>query len=263
VSWLARSILVLLTSVSSGASASELMDDTNRAWQLWGQQHHQEAIALLQQVIARDKTFYRAYTLVADIFADQGRLKEEELYFRSLILPGKKNPLAFYGLAKIFLAKNDPERAASLYADCIRSSSRELVCYEEISIALRACRRLSRDELVKLIQFDTTNPYVYLPLSSVYGAQTKPMQEQAALRKGLALAGTDYPELRARLEYVLGGSYQATHQDFNEGLAHREASLRFYESINDWPNKTEEASEIADYWVLRDPGRHLRNIFQF
>ena len=128
MTWLACCVLILLTIVSRCFAASGLMDDTNRAWQLWGEQHHHEAIAVLQQVIERDKTFQPAYTLLADIFQKQGRLQEGEQYFRSLVRPGEKNALAFYGLARIFSARNDTERAAALYADCIRSSPRELVC---------------------------------------------------------------------------------------------------------------------------------------
>jgi CHAT domain-containing protein/tetratricopeptide (TPR) repeat protein len=265
VSWLARSILVLLPTISNGFSAVESMDATNRAWQLWGQERQEQAIALLQQVIDRDKTVVQAYTLLAEIFVEQGKFKQGEQYFRSLIQPDGNSALPFYGLAKV-LTNSDPPRALISYANCIRSNSRELVCYEEIANALRSSGRLTPDEFHKLIRFDATNPRDYLAISQIYAMQSEQVKTQDAARRGLTLTASGDAELRIKLGFTLASSYSATHQNFDEGLGYLEAAARFYDALNDWPKKTQLAINIANFWLLRDPKRALalhRSILSF
>src|SRR3954447_8665033 len=62
--WSVKRVVLLAWAVNGmalhGAQPHPLMDDYNRAWQLAGQARPYEAIPLLKQIIAKDRTFQLA-----------------------------------------------------------------------------------------------------------------------------------------------------------------------------------------------------------
>src|SRR5712671_6049467 len=96
-----------------------LMREYNHAWQLSGQLRSDEAIPLLKQIIAKDKTFYRAYNTLAEAYRQKQELDKAEQYFRSLLAQDPKNGQAYYGLGRIYEWKAQWGPAAGHYIDCI------------------------------------------------------------------------------------------------------------------------------------------------
>src|SRR6266478_6022744 len=84
------------------AQPHPLMREYNHAWQLSGQLHADEAIPLLKQIIAKDKTFYRAYYTLAEAYRQKQQLDKAEQYFRSLLERDPENGTAHYGLGEVY-----------------------------------------------------------------------------------------------------------------------------------------------------------------
>src|SRR5258707_6304282 len=83
------------------AQPHPLMREYNHAWQLSGQLRADEAIPLLKQIIAKDKTFYRAYGTLVEAYRQKQELEKAEEYFRSLLTQDPKNGQAHYGLCQV------------------------------------------------------------------------------------------------------------------------------------------------------------------
>jgi len=61
------------------------MTDYTVAWQLEGERRPDEAIPLLKAIIAKDKTFWRAYKTLFEAYLQKKELDKAEEYFRSLL----------------------------------------------------------------------------------------------------------------------------------------------------------------------------------
>ena len=79
-------MLVLPLLALALAGPHPLMQEYNRAWQLFWQRRAGEAIPLLKAIIAKDKTFYRAYEYLARAYSQQKQPEVGERYFRSLVI---------------------------------------------------------------------------------------------------------------------------------------------------------------------------------
>src|SRR6266853_2116810 len=97
------------------AQPHPLMRDYHHAWQLSGQLRADEAIPLLKQIIAKDKTFYRAYYTLAETYRQKQELNKAEQYFRSLLARDPENGQAHYGLGQVYEWKQQLGLAAGHY----------------------------------------------------------------------------------------------------------------------------------------------------
>src|SRR5438067_12391169 len=99
-------VFVVAVAVSSAALQAAqphpLMREYNHAWQLSGQLRADEAIPLLKKIIAKDKTFYRAYNALAEAYRQKQDLDHAEQYFRSLLARDPENGPAHYGLGEVY-----------------------------------------------------------------------------------------------------------------------------------------------------------------
>jgi hypothetical protein len=129
-----RSLTVFFLAPAFGLCAAgphPLRAEFNRAWQLAGEARPDEAIPLLKQIIAKDKTFIDAYTTLVEAYRQKKELGEGEKYFRSL-LGTAGNGLAFYGLARVSHLRGQHEAAVEYYTTCIRHSPDACLCHEKL-----------------------------------------------------------------------------------------------------------------------------------
>ena len=105
------------------------MREYNHAWQLSEQLRADEAIPLLKQIIAKDKTFYRAYNTLAEAYRQKQELGKAEQYFRSLLMQDPQNEQAHYGFGEVYEWKEQWGLAAGHYSDCIQKSPQTYGCY--------------------------------------------------------------------------------------------------------------------------------------
>src|SRR5436305_13230169 len=116
-------VAVAVSSMPPGvAQPRPLMREYNRAWQLSGQLRADEAIPLLKQIIAKDKTFYRAYGTLVEAYRQKQELDKAEEYFRSLLTHDPENGQAHYGLGNVYEWKQQWGPVAGHYTDRIQKS---------------------------------------------------------------------------------------------------------------------------------------------
>src|SRR5438477_12046394 len=137
-------VFVVAVAVSSAALQAAqphpLMREYNHAWQLSGQLRADEAIPLLKQIIAKDKTFYRAYGTLAEAYRQKQELDTAEQYFRSLLAQDPKNGQAHYALGEVYQRKEQWGLAAGHYTECIQKAPQTYPCYLQIVDALKIHR---------------------------------------------------------------------------------------------------------------------------
>src|SRR5260221_9913372 len=116
-----RRVAVFLVAVAVSSLALQaaqphpLMREYNHAWQLSGQLRADEAIPLLKQIIAKDKTFYRAYGTLVEAYRQKQEPDKAEQYFRSLLAQDPENGQAHYGLGEVYYLKGQWSLAAGHY----------------------------------------------------------------------------------------------------------------------------------------------------
>ena len=144
-----------------GAQPHPLMGDYNRAWQLAGQARPHEAISLLKQIIAKDRTFSLAYETLIFAYQQTKEFDRAEEYFRSLVAQSPRNGFAYYGLGGIYRLKNQHEAAAGFFANCIRQSPEAHDCYNWLVNEWAAAHgnTMSYEDLKRLIPLDSASPY--------------------------------------------------------------------------------------------------------
>jgi tetratricopeptide (TPR) repeat protein len=201
-------VLAVLGLPLPAAQPHPLMSEYNHAWQLSGQLRLGEAIPLLKQVIAKDKTFYRAYNALAEAYHRNEELEKAERYFRSLLAQDPQNGQAHYALGEIYEWKERWDLAAEHYTDCIQKSPRTFPCYSRMVGALSVHRKHTitvQDPLPRPLH-NLKSPFRQLLLAAMYSRASAAVaitEAQAAL--GLALSRND-SELVAQLELLLAQS---------------------------------------------------------
>src|SRR5438045_273439 len=103
--------LLILPAIVAG-QPSPLMTEYNRAFRLLSQWKPDDAIPILDAIVAKDGSFYRAYDGLLEAYRQKKDLPAAEQYFKSLeqraiTLP----PFYLLGQAKILLAQNRESEA--------------------------------------------------------------------------------------------------------------------------------------------------------
>ncbi|MBI1788068.1 MAG: tetratricopeptide repeat protein, partial [Acidobacteria bacterium] len=120
--------LVLFVALVLPASAS-LMDEHNRAWVLVGQRKVDEAIPLLESIIEKDPTFWRAYRTLAAAYRRKKALDAAQNYFQRLLA---QTPYAHYGLGWVYDLKDELARGHEEYTACARAGLPVPECYSRL-----------------------------------------------------------------------------------------------------------------------------------
>jgi CHAT domain-containing protein/uncharacterized protein HemY len=214
----------------------ELMAEYNRAWRLSGQFRKQEAAALLQQIIAKDNTFHRAYWLIAESDFSPLQPDEAESYFQELLKQDSRNALAHYGLARVAQLRGLSSRADQHYLDC----APYWPCYVEIG-------RLKREAYLRQrIAEEPLNIAAHLGLGVYLNTRTRPSEARQALATALRLARANSdPDLEADVLDALAQTYAATLGDHDDALSYAREALAAYERLQDEPRIVQALYLIA------------------
>ncbi len=215
------------------AQPHPLMAEYDRAWQLTGQLRAGEAIPLLKAIIAKDRTFYRAYEVLAEAYWVEKQPEEAESFLRSLAADDPRNPFAYYGLGQLRDLGAVPGAAAEFYKRCIHTDPLAYVCY----------RRLIEEsktpvDAVAMIPMNAeANPYALLAMAELRHFQRKLFESNQVAEKGLEAARkSDSLDLLFLFEDLLGANYQFLGK-FPEGIQHCTEALRLSRMLGDRKNE--------------------------
>jgi len=236
--------LLLLATAMAAAQPSPLMQEYNRAWQLTGQLKPDEAIPILKGIIAKDKTFYRAYHGLVEAYAQKKELGQAREYFHSLITEDPNNALAYYGLAELEGAAQDYPEEVRNYRECLKRGLHLPVCYSISSLPfpLSAGSAALANEFQKLLPAVPGDPFLYLGLSEVLWSRGKRQEACSAGEEGLTkLNGTKQPEVRAAfLEMRLGCPDQSEAK-----LIHAKEAYEIKKGLGDWESEMHATNTLA------------------
>jgi CHAT domain-containing protein/tetratricopeptide (TPR) repeat protein len=251
-------LLILGTGGRAGNAAQSdlLMRDYNLAWQLNGQLREIEAIPLLKQIIAKDKTFHRAYRGLVEAYRQKRELDQAEEYFRSLVAQDPKNGLAHYGLGDVYIWKQQWGLAADNYIQCIHKSPDAHVCPFEMAFALVMHRKhkITTGDLETGLLDTLKSPLRELTLANVY-AMARESRTVTEAQVGLGIAQSQgNAELVARFHSLIGEAYTWVN-DFAKSTMQFEESLRIYQERNDLEMQLQIMTQLGDYAQRTDPRR--------
>ena len=206
-----------------------LMPEYNRAWVLEGQSRPDEAIALLERIISRDKTFYRAYKCLADAYGQKHDLDGAERYFRRLLADDPRNGLAHYGLALVSERREQTAAASAHFAACVKETPQNHACYRGMGYYFDK-QQLDMAGADARIASDSRSPYAYLGLAGALEERRQNAEAVKVLRRGLEAARAfGDPEWIAAFEFRLA----ARAADGVRSSAAEEA-YRLYVALGDW-----------------------------
>lgn len=186
----ALTVYLILGGVGARAQVHPLMQEYNQAWLLTGQGKPDEAITLLKEMIARDKTFYRAYHGLAAAYGQKNEWEKAEAYFRELIDRDPANSGAFYGLSEFYEWKAQFGQRANSSLECIRRDAHAAPCYEGVAYSSKYLDLGASfwEEFERAIPADSGDPCYYMCRSLVLRQLGKDREAMEALARGQASA---------------------------------------------------------------------------
>jgi tetratricopeptide (TPR) repeat protein len=101
-----------------------------RAWRLAGQGKTGEAVRLLHERIERGSAQARDVALLAQVYAEYGRLDEGNQYFRGAVLKAPGSAVAHYGLALVLMQVRRSNEGLAEAVHCVRLDPSIVGCYE-------------------------------------------------------------------------------------------------------------------------------------
>ncbi|MBI1747114.1 MAG: tetratricopeptide repeat protein [Acidobacteria bacterium] len=224
--------------------SNPLMKEYNQAWRLTGQQKYDDALVVLKEIIAKDKTFYRAYAGVAEAYNGKKDLAEAERYFHLLLEQDGQNGLCFYGLGKAYDARKDYHPAREQYKKCIELAPDWYGCYwAMVQSFLDEHNRGGVVNWVEAVDYfkkrggeHPDNPALYLALGMSYQTQGHLLEALRVYEIGLEKATKNQDvELQYRLVWGLGWTNQG--HDNTKSLERFEQALRLVEAMGDEAEK--------------------------
>src|SRR5207244_2858808 len=140
------------------------------------------AIPRLKAVIAKDKTFWRAYRTLAESYAQKQQYNRADEYFRTLLAEDPQNGLAYYGLGETSAKKKEWRAAVGHFQVCNGLDPKTHIC------AMRAFETAWSANLPATIPWDPDNLYLYPAKVARLGSQLDYASQREVARRGLEMA---------------------------------------------------------------------------
>src|SRR5262245_37739811 len=124
----AVALLTALVLFSSMARAQEWPEDHVlrmrylRLLKLMGAGEYERAFSESQKLIDEAPQFGRAYDKLVETARAIHRLEQAKTYIERLLTSSPPNPMAYYGLALVYLGRNEPAAAAASVRHCLEAA---------------------------------------------------------------------------------------------------------------------------------------------
>ena len=243
-------------------AAPSVMDEYNHAWQLVGQRKSDEAIPLLESIIEKDPSFYRAYKSVVDAYRQKKGLDQAERYFRGLAMRNPRNAYAHYGLAIIHGERFRLGPQVEEYSKCVTIAPQAVVCYVPLVNSLR--QRFKEFPTLKHLRSRTTfgpeHPYACIAFAELYFRRREITMALKTAKSCLVKAmDRDDLELLVAAHRALGDAYEGA-SDFDNELVHTQEELKLMERLDDWEGQLLAMSKVASAWASKGDTRQQLEI---
>jgi CHAT domain-containing protein/Tfp pilus assembly protein PilF len=129
-------IIILLLGVLSAQTDDNPIREYSGAWILVGQGRADDAIPLLEALIAKAPNFWRAYKCLVDAYRLKNDVQGAEQYFQKLLAGDPANGIAHYGLGLVSRTRREWGRAVEHYTACAKAQAPVTECYQGLAEAL-------------------------------------------------------------------------------------------------------------------------------
>jgi CHAT domain-containing protein/Tfp pilus assembly protein PilF len=182
-------ILILTAGTAFAFERPPLMEEYDRAWIAIGRQCYDDSVVgALRGIIAQDKSFYRAYSALAQVYSKRHESEAGEHFFRELARNDPGNPLAHYGLGEILRRREDLAGAVREYFQCAQQDSRVLACQDAVlDYAFKAQPnpvKARTEYFRRLFSADPANPVLHFETATAISSEQR-WTEAISLLKGV------------------------------------------------------------------------------
>jgi len=232
-------LLIFVAAASSAGDGPSLMEEYNRAWIATGQlRYGDDVVATLKDIVARDRTFYRAYRTLASVYVKRREVAVGERYFQELAGQDPSNELAHYGLGELLrLIGNDAE-AGEEYRNCASKNPRSWACLDRVQnygfVGQLDVNRARIEYFNGLLRRDPHNSVSRLETAVALGNEGEYGKAADLLGEDVATVGQDRDrELEARILISRAEFIEKTGGGYEKALQPRSEALVVFEGLGD------------------------------
>jgi len=243
-------ILLWLLASAAVLAASTAAEDYARAVRLVGQRHADEAIPILESVIAQAPEFYRAYGLLGIAYQQKQAPEPAAAYFAALLGDPERSAFAEYALGQIAGFKNRWSEALDHYAACVQQRPNSVPCYVPLadSLIVGTGRSATVEDLASRVPGKRDGPYSCLAFTRFLYQKRKIGEGQQAAQRCLAQAETlGEIDFLVEAHDLIANAYEATGADHDPSLKHHLEAARLAAQLDD-----PEAAFFHNLWVCND-----------
>ena len=253
-------LLILVATASLAGERSPLMEEYNGAWLAVGQlRYGDDVVTTLKGIIEKDKTFYRAYRLLAEVYTRRHEAAAGKLYFEALTERDPSNELAHYGLGDVLRLSGDSLVANTEYRICALKNSRSLACQDRLReygfLTEPDPNQASLDYFNRLRQANPRNPVIVLEVVIALGEAQQYEKQGELLEEALRMAREDRDlELEAWILTNLASWTQQTGRGYLQAIQLDSQALAAFEALGDVEQQYDCRRSIA--WLRAVSGEY-------
>lgn len=198
----------------------KLQEEFNRAFQLHGEGKLDEAEEIYKELINQNYKTAEMWNLIGMIYMQRFQLSKAEEYMLKAI-EISPNAYFFENLAKLYLEKEDSEKAIELYSELLKTNPDNFNYLFNLASAYKLSKNNKKaiETYIKAGEVNPNNPDTFFNLGLIYDNDGKPEESIKYYKKALEL-NPDEMETR----YFTGLAY-FKNRDYKNGLPYFESRL--------------------------------------
>ena len=198
----------------------DLAEKYNKAFELHKGGNLDEAESLYQEIIAEDDKNAEVLNLLGMVYLQKFQLtKAEEYILRAISIT--PNKYFFENLAKVYLEKEDSEKAIELYSELLKVVPNNFEYLFNLASAYKLSKNTDKaiECYKKAVETNPDNPDAYYNLGHIYDDKGDPQESIKYYNKALELTPDDM-----ETRYFTGLAY-FKNRDYKNGLKYFESRL--------------------------------------
>jgi CHAT domain-containing protein len=248
-------LLFGLLTVASLHGQPTVAEDYARAVQSIGQRHIDDAIAILESVIARAPEFYPAYSELVDAYRLKRTPEPAEAYFAKLLHDPERSAFAHYALGRIAEAGSRWSETADHYAACVQQRPNAVPCYAPMALTVvsASMQKATMEDLASRIPGSLEGPYACLAYAEFFFARREVGEGLQAAERCLAQAETlGQIDFLVAAHDMMAGAYAFSGTGSRLRLKHHLEAAKLAAQLDDPEAVFDRNSRVCDDYVLLD-----------
>ena len=198
----------------------KLQEEFNKGFQLHGEGKLDEAEEIYRELINQNYRVAEMWNLIGMIYMQRFQLSKAEEYMLKAI-EISPNAYFFENLAKVYLEKEDSEKAIELYCELLKINPDNFNYMFNLASAYKLSKNNQKaiETYIKASEINPNNPDTFFNLGLIYDNEGKPQESIKYYQKALELNPEDM-----ETRYFTGLAY-FKNRDYKDGLPFFESRL--------------------------------------